>query len=47
MAEYERIKNGIREIIDEDEDSVIIYRLRARPKRKNIGVEKNPIEDII
>lgn len=45
MAEYERIKNGIREIIDED--SVIIYRLRARPKRKNIGVEKNPIEDII
>lgn len=47
LAEYERIKKGIKELIDEDEDSVIIYKLRSRPKRKNLGIEKNPVEDII
>lgn len=47
LAEYERIKKGIKDRIDEDEDSVIIYKLRSKPKRKNLGIEKNPGEDII
>jgi CRISPR-associated protein Cas2 len=46
-AEFERIRTGIRELIDEDEDSVVIYKLRSEPKREIIGVEKNPLEDII
>ena len=47
LAEFERIKVGILDLIDEDEDSVIIYKLRSKPKRESFGVEKNPIEDII
>lgn len=43
LAEYERIKASLRKIIEEDEDSVVIYELRSRPKRKILGVEKNPI----
>ncbi|ASJ08814.1 CRISPR-associated endonuclease Cas2 [Thermococcus siculi] len=46
-AEFERIKSTLREIIDEDEDSVVIYRLRSRPMRETLGIEKNPLEDII
>jgi len=46
-AEFERIKAGILDLIDEDEDSVIIYRLRSMPKRETFGVEKNPLEDVI
>ncbi|NJE62336.1 CRISPR-associated endonuclease Cas2 [Thermococcus sp. 21S7] len=46
-AEYERIKAGLKEIIDEDEDSVVIYRLRSQPLRDVFGTEKNPMEDII
>ncbi|WP_175059593.1 CRISPR-associated endonuclease Cas2 [Thermococcus sp. 2319x1] len=47
MAEFERIKAGLKDIVDENEDSVVIYKLRSMPKRETIGVEKNPIEDII
>ena len=46
-AEFERIKAGIRDLIDEDEDSVIIYKLRSEPRREVIGMEKNPMGDII
>jgi len=46
-AEFERIKAGIKDLIDEDEDSVVIYKLRSEPKREIFGVEKNPIGDII
>ncbi|HII60257.1 CRISPR-associated endonuclease Cas2 [Pyrococcus horikoshii] len=47
LAEYERIKAGLKKIIDEDEDSVIIYKLRSMPPREILGIEKNPIEEII
>ena len=47
MAEFERIKATLREIIDEEEDSVVIYKLRSMPRREVIGVEKNPMEDVI
>jgi len=47
LAEYERIKNGIKELIDGSEDSIVIYKLRSSPKRDIIGVEKNPLDDIL
>jgi CRISPR-associated protein Cas2 len=47
LAEFERIKAGIKELIDEDEDSIVIYKLRSMPKRETIGIEKNPLDDII
>jgi len=46
-AEFERIKVTLRETIDEDEDSIVIYKLRSMPKREVMGVEKNPMEDVI
>ena len=46
-AELERIKAGLRELIDEEGDSIVIYKLRSMPDREVIGVEKNPLEDII
>ena len=46
-AEFERIKADLRELMDEDEDSIVIYRLRSMPQREIMGVEKNPLEDII
>ncbi|HHI00297.1 MAG TPA: CRISPR-associated endonuclease Cas2 [Thermococcus litoralis] len=46
-AEFERIKATLREIIDEDEDSIVIYKLRSMPAREVMGVEKNPMEDVI
>ncbi|WP_297509960.1 CRISPR-associated endonuclease Cas2 [Thermococcus sp.] len=46
-AEFERIKAGLEELIDEDADSVVIYKLRSMPQRETMGVEKNPLGDII
>jgi len=46
-AEFERIKAGLKDLIDEDEDSVVIYRLHSKPFREILGTEKNPLEDII
>ena len=47
LVEFERIKEGLLDLIDENEDSVIIYKLCSKPKRESLGVEKNPLEDII
>ncbi|WP_010479723.1 CRISPR-associated endonuclease Cas2 [Thermococcus zilligii] len=47
QAEFERIKAGLRELVNEDEDSVVIYKLRSQPLREVIGMEKNPMEDIM
>ena len=46
-AEFERIKAGLGELMNEDEDSIVIYRLRSMPQREVMGVEKNPLDDII
>ncbi|KUH31691.1 CRISPR-associated protein Cas2 [Thermococcus celericrescens] len=46
-AEFERIKATLQQLIDENEDSIVIYKLRSRPFREIIGVEKNPMGDII
>lgn len=47
LAEFERIKDGLLNLINENEDSIIIYKLRSRPRRETFGIEKNPLEDII
>jgi len=47
LAEFERIKADLADIINEDEDSILIYKLRSKPKRESLGIEKNPLEDII
>lgn len=48
-SEFEIIYNGLIEIIDENVDSVIIYKLRMAEllNRKVLGVEKSPIEEIL
>ncbi|MEG9194762.1 MAG: CRISPR-associated endonuclease Cas2 [Archaeoglobales archaeon] len=48
-ATLEEIKMGLREIIDEKEDMIVIYRLRTKElaKREVIGVKKGEIEEII
>ncbi|RLF90635.1 CRISPR-associated endonuclease Cas2 [Thermococci archaeon] len=47
LAEYERIKAGLLDIINKDEDSIIIYKLRSKPMRETLRVEKNPMEEVI
>ncbi|WP_297073995.1 CRISPR-associated endonuclease Cas2 [Thermococcus sp.] len=42
-AEFERIKVGLEEPINEDEDSVVICKLRSMPQRETMGVEKNSL----
>jgi len=48
-ATLEEIKMGLKEIINEDEDMVVIYRLRSADamRREVIGVEKSSIEELI
>lgn len=48
-SEFEIIYNGLIKIIDEDVDSVIIYKLRMVEllNREVLGVEKSPIEEIL
>jgi CRISPR-associated protein Cas2 len=48
-SEFEEIKDGLKGIINKDEDSVIIYTMRSEKalKRKVLGVEKAPIGGIL
>ena len=48
-SEFELIYNGLMEIIDEDFDSIIIYKLRAEEllNREVLGIEKSPINEIL
>jgi len=48
-AQLTEIKEGLREIIDEDVDSIMIYRLPSRRnlKLEILGVEKNPMNMIL
>jgi CRISPR-associated protein Cas2 len=48
-SQLEEVKAGLKEIVDENIDSVLIYKF---PSKKNfelevIGIEKNPIENIL
>ena len=48
-SEFELIYKGLMEIIDDDVDSVIMYKLRMAEllDREVLGVEKSPIEEIL
>ena len=48
-SEFEGLYKGLMEIIDEDVDSVIIYKLRMEEllTREVLGIEKSPIEEIL
>ncbi|AIY90668.1 CRISPR-associated endonuclease Cas2 [Geoglobus acetivorans] len=48
-ADLEEIRMGLRRIIDEEEDMVVIYRLRSADamKREVIGVEKSSVDEVI
>jgi len=48
-SQLEEVKAGLKEIIDENTDSILIYKF---PSKKNfelevVGTEKNPIENIL
>lgn len=49
MARYERLKYELRQVINEDEDSLIFYLLRTTryTKRETIGIKKGGEEVII
>ena len=48
-ADLEEIKMGLKKIVDEDEDMIVIYRLRSADamKREIIGVEKSSMDEVI
>ncbi|WP_304125738.1 CRISPR-associated endonuclease Cas2 [Methanosphaera cuniculi] len=47
-AEYKKIEQKLKQLIDEDEDSIIIYNIPEKYMHKKIiGIEKNPVEFII
>ena len=48
-SEFQLIYNGLMEIIDEEVDSIIIYKLRMAEllNREVLGIEKSPIEEIL
>lgn len=48
-ADLEEIRMGLKKIIDEDEDMVVIYRLRSKDavKREIMGIEKSQTDEVI
>ena len=48
-ADLEEIRMGLKKIIDEDEDMVVIYRLRSKDavKREIMGIEKSHTDEVI
>ena len=48
-AQYEIMLSGLKEIIEKDVDSVVIYKAKSEKqlKREIIGVEKSPTDMII
>lgn len=48
-SEFKIVETGLYEIIDEDEDSVIIYKMMMEEsfERDVLGVEKAPIDEIL
>ena len=47
-SEFEEVYNGLKKIIDDDVDSIIIYKLRMQEllNREVLGIEKAPIGEI-
>lgn len=48
-AKFVKMKYELKEVIDEDEDSILFYifRRRAYTSREKMGVEKSKIENIL
>ena len=48
-SEFEYIKNKLKEIINEEEDSIIIYKLRMPElmDKQILGIEKAPLNNIL
>jgi CRISPR-associated protein Cas2 len=49
ISQFKKLKSGLKEIINEDKDSILIYNLKERKnfKLEIMGIEKNPITFII
>ncbi|GAB4316476.1 MAG: hypothetical protein Kow0019_17200 [Methanobacteriaceae archaeon] len=49
LSQFKRITTGLKDILDENFDSVMIYKLpdKASFELEIIGIEKNPIEIIL
>lgn len=48
-SEFKIIKDGLKEIIEEDEDSIILYNFQMEKmmNREVMGIEKAPIDEIL
>lgn len=48
-SEFQKITTGLKDIIDDDEDSVIIYKMMMEEsfKREVLGIEKSEITEIL
>lgn len=48
-SQYEIIKTGLKKIINEEEDSIIIFNAKMEKmiNKEIIGIEKSPIEQIL
>ena len=48
-AKLKEIKMGLKRIIKEDKDSILIYKMRTRAvvNHETLGVEKNPLDPFI
>lgn len=49
VSQFKKLKSGLKDIINEEKDSILIYNLKDRKnfKLEVIGIEKNPIELIL
>lgn len=49
ISQYKEIKSGLKEIVNKEKDSILIYNLKDRRnfQLEVIGIEKNPIELIL
>jgi CRISPR-associated protein Cas2 len=48
-AQFERVRLGLKEIIDDSEDAIVIYRLSSQKwvNRVTLGIEKNPTDNLL
>ena len=48
-AQFARVKSGLLTIIDDSEDSVLIYQMRHEKwmEKQVIGIEKNPVTNLL
>lgn len=48
-SEFKQIVTGLKDIVDKDEDSIIIYKMMMEESfdREIIGIEKSPIDEIL